>query len=111
MFYFLPPLFSNVQFAGLSHSCNILIKDASTLKTLGYMAPIVNTFGEYGIIQGSQAGAMTITFSTTSSSTTGLSLKVSNDPSDASAGFPYIGAGELNKSPNSRKCCSLNAQL
>jgi hypothetical protein len=75
------------------------------------MAPIVNTFGEYGIIQGSQAGAMTITFSTTSSSTTGLSLKVSNDPSDASAGFPYIGAGELNKSPNSRKYCSLTAQL
>ncbi|KAG8693586.1 hypothetical protein FRC11_002803, partial [Ceratobasidium sp. 423] len=68
--------------------CNILAK-TSDGATLGYISAAFNDFGEYGTPQGSQAGALEISFP--QGSTSQVSFVAASAP-DAINSFPYLSA-------------------
>ncbi|KAG8919366.1 hypothetical protein FRC01_001319, partial [Tulasnella sp. 417] len=43
--------------------CNILVTNADNGNTLGYINPVWSIFGEYGLLQSTQAGALEVSFS------------------------------------------------
>ncbi|CAE6426572.1 unnamed protein product [Rhizoctonia solani] len=67
--------------------CNILAKAGDT--TLGYISATFNDFGEYGTPQGSQAGALEVSFPEGSTSQVGF---VAANAPDAINSFPYLSA-------------------
>lgn len=71
--------------------CNILVKDVNGT-TFGFVSPVWNVFGEYGIVQQAQAGSLEVSFSfvpTKGTLPSQLNLLPTNGPS---AAYPYVGA-------------------
>ncbi|KEP51915.1 hypothetical protein V565_053490 [Rhizoctonia solani 123E] len=71
----------------VQRSCNILAKAADT--TLGYLAPRLNIFGQYGVFQAGQAGALEVSISYVPGSDASVDLVPTNGPTKA---YPYMGA-------------------
>ncbi|KIO21384.1 hypothetical protein M407DRAFT_245478 [Tulasnella calospora MUT 4182] len=68
--------------------CNILVKSAT--ETFGYIKPQWNGFGEYGVFQADQAGALEVTFNASPDvASAELDFTVINTPSTT---YPYFGA-------------------
>ncbi|KAG8965098.1 hypothetical protein FRC00_011019 [Tulasnella sp. 408] len=80
------------------HTCNLLVKNADG-STRGYVSPVWNAFGEYGI-QTNQAGSLEVTFyaSPDDPSPVELDLSANNGPSSA---YPFVGASNTPTPPGS----------
>ncbi|KAJ7452632.1 hypothetical protein FB451DRAFT_1409322 [Mycena latifolia] len=72
----------------VTQTCNLLATDASTGSTVGYLSPVWNSFGEYGIFQASATGALEVSFTYSGDSPTQLDLSATNGPET----FTYVGA-------------------
>ncbi|CAE6463344.1 unnamed protein product [Rhizoctonia solani] len=66
--------------------CNILVQTTAG-STLGYISPVFNDYGEYGILQSSQAGALGVSFPNT-----GPVDFLTTNGVDAINSFPYLSA-------------------
>ncbi|KAJ6550569.1 hypothetical protein DFH09DRAFT_1168545 [Mycena vulgaris] len=70
-------------------SCNILVTDTASGNDFGYISIPTNTYGFYGELQPTQAGALAVSFSY-SESTNRLNLRAMNGPT-AESSFPFVG--------------------
>ncbi|CUA75354.1 hypothetical protein RSOLAG22IIIB_05859 [Rhizoctonia solani] len=80
----------------VQQKCNILVKTADA--TLGYLAPSLNIFGEYGQFQGAQAGSLEVSISYVPGSEASVDMVPTNGPTKA---YPFMGGAIGYSSPNS----------
>ncbi|KAG8919365.1 hypothetical protein FRC01_001318 [Tulasnella sp. 417] len=77
-----------------TQTCNILVTNANNGNIFGYISPVWNTFGTYGFVQSTQAGALEVSFSYPQDdfSPSQLDITAVNGPN---ASYPFFGAGIL----------------
>ncbi|KAJ7670397.1 hypothetical protein B0H17DRAFT_1246153 [Mycena rosella] len=72
-------------------TCNILVTDAVTGTSYGYISHPSSPYGFYGPRQSAQTGALTVSFSYSESAPRQLNLRALNGPTAAST-YPFLGA-------------------
>ncbi|KAG9091667.1 hypothetical protein FRC07_011809, partial [Ceratobasidium sp. 392] len=84
----LPPLAPGAhrRHPPLNQTCNILVKTVND--TLGYLAPVYNDFGEYGVLQPDQIGALEVAFTYSPDSPRQIDILATNNPMNE---FPFLG--------------------
>ncbi|KAJ1305341.1 hypothetical protein OPQ81_000357 [Rhizoctonia solani] len=75
--------------AQIQKRCNIRVTHASNGTVLGFVSPVWNRHGEYGIIQTNQNGSLEVSFSFSPKSPTQLDLLATNHVNKT---YPYMGA-------------------
>lgn len=72
--------------------CNILVKDTNNGTAFGFISPVWNVFGEYGIVQPDQAGALEVSFSYSPESPDSLTQRDFLATNGPGATYPFVGA-------------------
>lgn len=75
-----------------SASGSILVTNTDTLAVIGYISPILNDLGQYGFVQASVTGSLTVSFSYQPLDPTPIDITATNG---VVAGEPFFGGSEF----------------